>query len=107
MSKATPKHCAACGRSTLGLIRISGTLICRDCEPGIRADMAKIKAAGGTAIAGHVARARLRHNVGAPYMLRDIPGDLWERVKIAGIKEKRPVRDIIIDALNAYTRETN
>lgn len=50
-------------------------------------------------------QARRRSVNAAPIMVRaSITADEWERLRIAALKENRPAKDLVGDAIRAYLR---
>ena len=96
------KLCDACGKPK-AFMGIGVAMLCRDCEPGIRAEMDALRAAGKPVNALHIAKRVFRetHDSGN-YLLRDIPDALWMRVKHRAIDEGGSIRDLVLKALHTY-----
>lgn len=39
----------------------------------------------------------------ADYLLRDVPDDLWKRVKVQAAEDGKPIRTIVLDLLADYS----
>lgn len=97
------KRCAACGQEVIGGIVMGSTLICRQCEPDVSREIGWLRAEGKSVNVGHIARRMYRDRVvTSEYLLRDIPGDLWDSVKHRAIDDKCSQRDVMIAALRQY-----
>jgi len=96
------KPCDACGKPRAG-ISMGGAMICRECDPDIRAEMARLRAEGKPVNVLHIARRIYKETYsGGNYLLRDYPEELWKRVQHRAIDENSSIRDIILKALEAY-----
>ena len=97
------KTCEACGTQTKTGIVIGGSLICRRCEPDIKAEIERLREAGKPVHAGHIARKIFRetHSAGN-YLLRDIPKKLWTSAKHRAVDENISLRDLVLNAIRAY-----
>lgn len=97
------KTCDACGKPVKGGIGMGGALICRDCDPDIRAEMDRLRAAGQSVNVLQIARRIFRetHSAG-DYLLRDIPDDLWTAAKHRAVDDGDSLRGLLLRALRAY-----
>jgi hypothetical protein len=99
-----PTLCAACG-NLKGSIALGGTLLCRQCEPAISAEIAILRAAGRAVNVAHIAhRIYKETNSGGNYLLRDIPQELWDKAKHRAVDDADSLRDIVLKALHAYLK---
>jgi hypothetical protein len=96
--------CAACGKPlTKGGIGLGGTLICRQCEPAVSAEIASIRAQGKPVNAAHIAhRIYKEAHSGGNYLIRDIPADLWDRAKHRAVDDGVSLRELVLLALESY-----
>lgn len=95
--------CDACGKPLKGGIGMGAAMLCRDCEPEIRAEMDQLRAAGKPVNVLHIAKRIYREtHSGGNYLLRDLPEDLWQRVKHRAVDDGDSLRDLILKALHAY-----
>ena len=39
------------------------------------------------------------------YILRDIPPELWKAIKIKAVEQGRPIRDILLELLEAFAKK--
>lgn len=97
------KYCDACGKKLAGGIGIGGTILCRACSVDVEQKIAELRAAGKPVNAGHIARKlfKAEHSAGN-YLLRDIPDDLWTKVKHRAVDDGDSLRDLVIKALYKY-----
>lgn len=95
--------CAACGKIVAGGIGLGGTLLCRQCEPAVSADIQNLRSKGKPVNAAHIAhRIYKETHSGGNYLLRDIPEDLWRKAKHRGADDGDSLRDVVLKALYAY-----
>lgn len=96
------KPCDACG-SPKAMIGMGGAILCRQCEPDVKAEMDALRAEGKPVNVLHIAKRMLRetHSAGN-YLLRDIPQDLWTQAQHRAIDEKISLRDLVLKSLHAY-----
>lgn len=101
------RRCDACGRTNgIAMIGVGAALICRQCEPDVRAEMDRLRAEGKPVNVGHIARRIYRAtNCGGDYILRDIPADLWQRVQTHARERGTTARDVILASLEAAVKE--
>ena len=94
--------CDACG-SPKAFLGIGGAILCRDCEPGIRIKMDVLRKAGKPVNVLHIAK-RIFHEThdAGNYLLRDIPDDLWLKVKHRAVDDGGSIRDLVLKALYVY-----
>ena len=97
------KTCDACGRPTPGGIIIGGAYICRRCDPEIRDEIDRRRAANEPVNALHIARRIYRRDhAGGNYLLRDIPQELWTRAKHRALDDGMSLRELILTAVREY-----
>ena len=97
------KTCAACGKPSPAMIGMGGVLICRECEPDITAEINRLRSAGKPVNVAHIARAMFREQYsGGNYLIRDIPEELYTRIKHRAIDDGLSIRDLMIKALHTY-----
>jgi len=84
---------------------MGGALLCRDCEPEIRVEMDRLRAAGKSVNVLHIAKRIYRetHN-GGNYLLRDLPEDLWQKAKHRAVDDGDSLRGLILKALYEYLK---
>ncbi|MCU0601270.1 MAG: hypothetical protein MUC33_01255 [Desulfobacterales bacterium] len=84
---------------------MGGAILCRDCDPVVRAEMDSLRAEGKTVNTLHIAKRIFRetHSAGN-YLLRDIPDDLWKKAQHRAVDEKISLRDLLLKSLHAYLR---
>ena len=100
------KTCEACGKEVQGGVVMGPVLICRQCEPDIRAKVDELRADGLAVHVGHIARAYFRKNHnGGDYLLRDIPKEMWQEIKHRAVDEGCSLRDIVLAALYSYIKK--
>lgn len=94
--------CDACG-SPKAQIGMGGAFLCRECEPTVRVEMDKLRAAGKPVNVLHIAKRIYRetHDAGN-YLLRDIPDALWNKAKHRAVDDGDSLRDLILKALHSY-----
>ena len=97
------RTCDACGKPLQGGISMGGALICRECEPDIKSEIDRLHAEGKPVSVIAIARKMFRetHSAG-PYLLRDIPKDLWTAAKHKAIDKGMDLRELILDAIREY-----
>lgn len=97
------RSCDACGKPLKGGISMGGALLCRKCEPNIKAEINRLQAEGKPVSAIAIARKIFRetHSAGS-YLLRDIPEDLWNQAKHKAIDKGMDLRELILDAVREY-----
>lgn len=94
--------CDACGKPQAS-ISMGSALLCRECDPEVRAEMDRLRAEGQPVNALHIARRRYKEEFsGGNYLLRDYPEDLWNRLKHRAVDDGTSVREIILRAIEAY-----
>ena len=100
------KICEACGKKVAGGTFIGGTILCRTCAVDVQQEIDKLRAAGKPVNAGHIARRlfKAEHSAGN-YLLRDIPDELWQKVKHRAVDDGDSLRDLVIKALYLYINE--
>jgi hypothetical protein len=99
------RRCDACGRTGGVMIGMGGALICRKCDPDVRAEMERLRAEGRPVNVMHIARRIFREtNKSGDYLLRDIPADLWARAQDRAAKSGETLRDLILRAIERETK---
>lgn len=95
--------CAACGKQIRNGISMGGTLLCRQCEPEISEEIAKLRSQGKTVNVAHIAHRIYKetHSSGN-YLLRDVPQDLWAQAKHRAVDDGDSLRELILQALYEY-----
>ena len=97
------RTCDACGKPLKGGISMGGALLCRSCEPDVKAEIDRLQAAGEPVSAIAVARSMFRETYSAGnYLLRDIPEELWNQAKHKAIDKGMDLRELILDAIRKY-----
>jgi hypothetical protein len=82
---------------------MGGTLLCRQCEPQISAEIEKLRALGKPVNVAHIAhRIYKETHSGGNYLLRDVPEDLWQKAKHRAVDDGDSLRDLVLKALYAY-----
>lgn len=82
---------------------MGGALICRSCDPDIRAEMDGLRSAGKPVNVIHIAKKMFREtHSGGNYLLRDLPEDLWTKAKHRAVDDGDSLRDLILKALHKY-----
>jgi hypothetical protein len=82
---------------------LGGTLICRQCEPEVSAEISSIRAQGKPVNAAHIAhRIYKETHSGGNYLIRDIPTDLWDRAKHRAVDDGVSLRELVLLALASY-----
>ena len=94
--------CSACG-GPKAMIGMGGAILCRDCEPDVRIEMDRLRAAGEPVNVLHIAKRIFRetHSSGS-YLLRDLPDELWQQAKHRAVDDGDSLRDLILKALHSY-----
>ena len=97
------RTCDACGTPLKGGISLGGALVCRICEPDVKAEIDRHQAEGKPVSAIAIARKMFRetHSAGN-YLLRDIPEDLWIAAKHKAVDKGMDLRELILDAIREY-----
>lgn len=99
------RRCDACGRTGGAMVGMGGALICRQCDPDVRAEMDRLRAEGKPVNVMHIARRIYREtNCGGDYLLRDIPADLRAKADQKAADEGVSLRDLILSAIERYTK---
>jgi hypothetical protein len=94
--------CDACGRPQAN-IGMGGAIVCRECEPEILKEVARLRKKKKPVNAMHIARRLFKSKFsGGNYLLRDYPADLWERVRHRAVDEGCSVRELVLTALEEY-----
>ena len=97
------RNCAVCGKPVKGGIVMGGVLLCRSCEPDVKAEIDRLHSEGKTVSVSRIAREMFRENysVGS-YTLRDIPEALWTAAKHVAVDEGLNLRELILKSLQEY-----
>lgn len=97
------KLCDACGSPNAN-IGMGGAMICRQCDPEIRAEMDKLRSEGKPVNVMHVAKRLFRETQhdGGNYLLRDVPEELWQRAKHRAVDDGNSLRDLVLLAITKY-----
>jgi hypothetical protein len=99
------KTCDACGKPVSSGISVGGALLCRSCEPDVKAEIDRLQAAGEPVRTIAIARSLFRENYSAGnYLLRDIPEDLWIAAKHKAVDKDMDLRELILDAIREYVK---
>ena len=97
------RTCDACGKPLKGGVSMGGALLCRKCEPDVKAEIERIQAEGKPVSAIAIARKMFRETYSAGnYLLRDIPEDLWIAAKHKAVDKGMNLRELILDAVWEY-----
>lgn len=98
------KICDACGNPVQGGIGMGGALICRQCEPDVRAEMDNLREAGKPVNVMHIAKRMFREMHGTPGVLqiRDVPPDLRAKMDQACLDQKCSLRELVLKAMYTY-----
>lgn len=97
------KICDACGKP-VAMIGMGGAMLCRQCEPDVRAEMERLRSEGRPVNVMHIAKKIFRDMHGTPGVLqvRDVPVDLRERMDKAAFDQKISLRELVLKALYQY-----
>ncbi len=97
------RFCDACGKKVSGGADIDSVLICKDCAVDVRKEIDRLKSENKTVNVKHIARKlfKAEHSAGN-YLLRDIPAELWQRVKHRAVDDGDSLRDLVIKSLYKY-----
>ena len=84
---------------------MGATLLCRQCEPEISAEIQKLRAQGKPVNVAHIAHRiyKVTHS-GGNYLLRDVPEELWQKAKHRAVDDGDSLRDLVLKALHAYLK---
>ena len=97
--------CAACGKQVTGGVSMGGTLLCRQCEPEISAEIQTLRSQGKPVNVGHVAhRIYKETHSGGNYLFRDVPENLWQKAKHRAVDDGDSLRELVLKALHAYLK---
>lgn len=98
-----PRYCDAC-ETAPAHIGYGGAMVCRRCDVEVKAEMERLRREGKPVNVVHIARGLFREaNPDAEsYLLRDIPQELWHRVKMRATAEGISIRDMLLQALRSY-----
>jgi len=102
------RTCDVCGRPIKGAsCWIGRALACRTCEPDLKAEIEKERMEGKPVSAIRIAKRMFRENYSSDgeYLLRDLPNDLWQKVKHRAVDDGDSLRGLILKALYTYIRE--
>lgn len=84
---------------------MGGALICRSCDPDVRAEMDSLRSQGKAVNVMHIAKRIFREtHAGGNYLLRDLPEDLWQQVKHRAVDDGDSLRDLILKSLHKYLK---
>ena len=82
---------------------MGGVLLCRQCEPDVKAEIDRLHAEEKPVNVATIAREIFREQYSAGnYLLRDIPEELWTAAKHVGVDEGLNLRELILKALQEY-----
>ena len=97
------RRCDACGRTGGAMVGMGGALICRQCDPDVRAEMDRLRAEGKPVNVMHIARKLFRTtNRGSDYLIRDFPADLRAKAEARAGTDNDSLREVILRALETY-----
>jgi hypothetical protein len=98
--------CAACGKPIQSGIQIGGVLLCRPCSADIEAEITQLRADGKPVNVTNIARRMFRETYCIPggFLLRDIPAELWDQVKLKASDDRLSIRDVILNLLQDYVK---
>ena len=95
-------NCNCCGASRAN-VSIGGALLCSTCAEDVRVEMDRLRAEGKPVNALGIARRIWREKYClASYTLRNVPIELWRRVKQRALDNDTSARDVILTALEEY-----
>jgi len=89
-------NCTVCDQQ--GTNSIGGIMLCRMHAAEVREEIDRLRADGKPVDAARIALA-LRKELDREYLLRGIPDDLWQKVKLHAAMHRTTVRELIISAL--------
>jgi hypothetical protein len=96
------RNCDACG-SPKAQIEMGGASLCHDCDVLVRHEIERLRYEGKPVNVLHIAKRIFRENNSASnYLLRDIPEELWNKVRHRAVDEGCSLRDLVIKSLNEY-----
>lgn len=99
------RRCDACGRTGGVLIGMGGALICRQCDPDVQAEIARLHSEGKPVNVMHIARRIYREtNCGGDYLLRDIPKDLQAKMQDKAAHNGESIRDLILRGIEGEVK---
>lgn len=97
------KNCAACGKDTKGGISLGGTLLCRECAADVEIEIERLRAEGKQVNVSYIARRMFREScTPGGYLLRDIPQDLWDKVKHKALDKGMSLREFVLQAIREF-----
>lgn len=84
-------------------IVMGGTLLCRQCEPIVAAEVDNLRSQGKPVYVAHIAHRIYKETYsGGNYLLRDVPEELWRKAKHRAADDDDSLRDVLLKALIAY-----
>jgi hypothetical protein len=87
------------------MVGMGGAMICRQCDPDVRAEMDRLRAEGTPVHVIAIARRLFRQvNRGSDYVIRDFPADLREKAEARAGQDNDSLREVILRALEGYLR---
>lgn len=85
---------------------MGGVLLCRQCEPDVKAEIDRLHAEGKPVNVSQIAREMFREGYSAgSYLLRDIPEELWNQAKHKAVDEGLNLRELILKSLQEYVNK--
>lgn len=97
------KKCEACGTTKNIFGSLGGVMLCKEHHADISAEVEKIRAEGKQVNVMGIARRMFREQYSTgDYILRDIPKELWDGAKHRAIDEGVSLREIVLNAVQAY-----
>lgn len=98
-----PQSCDACGTTKHIHGSLGGAVLCKAHYQDILTEVEQLRAQDKQVNVMGIARRIYREiNNTGNYILRDIPKDLLDAIKIKGAKTGQSMREIIIDAIQTY-----
>ena len=99
------KTCAVCAKPVNGGVSMGGVLLCRSCDPDVKAEIDRLHAEGKPVNVSQIAREMFREQYSAgSYLLRDIPEELWVAAKHKAVDNGMNLRELLLEALREYIK---
>lgn len=99
------KKCEACGTIKNVYGSLGGVMLCKAHLADISAEVESLRSDGKQVNVMGIARRMFREQYSTGnYILRDIPQELWDRAKHRAIDDGVSLRELILEALQAYIK---
>lgn len=97
------RKCEACGTTKNINGSLGGVLLCKEHFADISAQVERLHAEGKQVNVAGMARQMFREEYSTGnYILRDIPKELWDKAKHRAIDDGVSLREIALNAIEAY-----